>query len=167
MDFHRAALKAVRGSYAPRVRVRAGSSARNPPINTPLNEYDWSWDAGVVAEWLILDGGARRSEVRQKRLQLEKAEEDLGEIKRMIVLEIEALYAECMQAEEAVAATAENVDLARQNLTIARTRYDTGLVTYLEFTDAELALRNASLGRLKALADHERSVAAMVCATGG
>jgi outer membrane protein TolC len=162
----RADVRATQGGYAPRIRARAASTAQNPPAGTALNEFDWGWSAGVVAEWSLFDGGLREAEIAQKRLELAKAEEDLGEMRRMIELEIEALHAELRQAAEAVAATAENLALARQNLGIARTRYEAGLVTHLEFTDAELALRTASLGRLEALADHERSVAALMCARG-
>lgn len=163
---NRADVRAAQGRYAPRIRVRAGSIAQNPPAGTALDDFDWGWNAGVVAEWTFFDGGLREAEIAQKRLELAKAEEDFGEIQRMIEFEIEALHAELLRAAEAVAATAENVALARQNLGIARTRYEAGLVTYLEFTDAELALRTASLGRLEALAAHERNVAALTCACG-
>jgi len=166
VSLNRADLRAAQGDFAPRIRVRAGSTAQNPPAGTAQDEYDWSWNAGVVAEWSLFDGGFRAAEVARKRLELAKSEEDLDEMRRMIALEVEALHAECRQAAEAVAATAENVALARQNLGIARTRYDAGLVTHLEFTDAELALRNASLGRLQALAGHAQSVAALICARG-
>jgi outer membrane protein TolC len=163
---NRADVRASQGQYAPRIRARAGSTTQNPPAGTALDDFDWGWNAGVVADWTLFDGGLREAEIAQKRLELAKAEEDLGEMRRMIELEIEALHAELLRAAEAVAATAENVALARQNLGIARTRYEAGLVTYLEFTDAELALRTASLGRLEALAAHERSVAALMCAAG-
>lgn len=163
---NRADVRASQGQYAPRIRVRAGSTGQNPPAGTAMDEFDWGWNAGVVAEWTLFVGGLREAEIAQKRLELAKAEEDLGEMRRMIELEIEALYAELLRAGEAVAATEENVALARQNLGIAQTRYKAGLVTYLEFTDAELALRTASLGRLEALHAHARSVAALMCARG-
>ena len=42
------------------------------------------------------------------------------------------------------------MELAEKSLEIARTRYENGLATYLDFTDANLSLNVARLTRLQA-----------------
>ena len=65
-----------------------------------------------------------------------------------------------------MAASRETVELAEKSLEIAKVRYDNGLATYLDYTDANLALRTARLTRLQALHDHLNSLARLQQASG-
>ncbi len=159
-------LRATRGRTQPRVSARAGVFGDNPPAGTAASEWDWGWSAGLRAEWDIFDGGLRSAEVDARQIEVAKAEEQLGETRRQILLELETAHVELLRAAETVAATAESVTLAGQNLSIAEARAAAGLVTHIEYTDAQLALSTARLNRIEAVADHVRAAAAVDYACG-
>ena len=138
----------------PEIRAFAGYAGQNPENGTASAGWDWGWNAGLTAEWSLFDGALRRNVIREKRLELDKARETLADTERKVELEIRSLYLDLVQAAETVAASGDTVAEAEKGLAIARTRYDNGLSTYLDYTDANLALSIARLTRLQALHDH-------------
>jgi outer membrane protein TolC len=62
-------------------------------------------------------------------------------------------------ARDTVLSNRDNVGLASKALEIARERHRSGLATYLEFTDANVALNRARLSYLGAIHDHASAVA--------
>ena len=120
----------------------------------------------MTAEWNIFDGALRHSRIREKSLELAKARETLADSERQVALEIQANYLDLKQAEETVSASRDTVELAEKSLEIARTRYENGLATYLDFTDANLSLNVARLTRLQALHDHMNALARLRQASG-
>lgn len=159
-------VRVSQGRYAPELRARAGYQGNNPPPGESADEWAWGWTAAVTLDWALYDGGLREADIAAKRIEVAKAEEDEAELQRLIQLELETLDAARRGAAAVVAATEQSVGLAEQTLTIAQARYGAGLATYLDFTDAQQALRNAQLARLEAVATHARSVAALICARG-
>jgi outer membrane protein TolC len=160
-------IRAEQGGGRPQVRAFAGYRGENPESGSSRDEWEWGWNAGVTVEWDLFDGALRRNRVAEKRLELAKARETLADAERQILLEIESHYLDLQQAAETVAAGAETVALAEKGLEIARARYENGLATYLDFTDANLALRNARLTRLLALHEHMNALARLTQASGG
>ena len=159
-------IRAEQGGFLPQVRAFAGYDGANPESGSADRSWEWGWSAGVTAEWDIFDGALRRSRIREKRLELEKAHETLADSERQVALEIQAHHLELMQAAETVAASRDTVALAEKGLEIARTRYENGLATYLDFTDANLSLSVARLTWLQALHDHMNAQARLQQACG-
>ena len=120
----------------------------------------------MTAEWDLFDGALRRNRIREKSLELAKARETLADSERQVELEIRSHVLDLRQAEETVAASRDAVELAEKSLEIAKTRYENGLATYLDFTDANLALSLARLTRLQALHDHMNALARLRQASG-
>jgi len=160
-------IRAEQGGYLPSVHVTAGYRGENPPtMLTGASGWDWRWTAGVQLTWDWLDGGLRRNKVRQKQLERDKAEEDLGLVRRAVEQEVHAAYLRKRHAAEAVTASRENIALAERSLGIASTRYTTGLTTRLEYTEVNLALMRARLNWLQALRDHQQAVNDLAFAVG-
>ena len=159
-------IRAEQGGYLPQIRAFAGYDGANPESGSASRSWDWGWSAGVTAEWDIFDGALRRNRIREKKLELEKAHETLADSERQVALEIQAHHLELEQAAETVAASRDTVALAEKGLEIARTRYENGLATYLDFTDANLSLSVARLTRLQALHDHMNALARLQQACG-
>lgn len=166
IELRRADIRHAQGRYLPQLRAHAAYNGLNPPSGGGADEWDWDWNAGLTLEWKLFDGALREGEIAEKRLALDKADEDAGEIKRAIRLEVETAHAEWLTACETVRATSETAALAEANLTIARARYDAGLATQLEFSDARLALSTAQLGHYEALAGRARAEAELDYARG-
>lgn len=159
-------IRAEQGGYLPQIHAFANYEGTDPESGSARDAWKWGWSAGVAAEWDIFDGLLRRNRVREKSLELEKARETLADTERQVALEVQTAFLDLEQAAETVAASRETVELAEKSLEIARARYDNGLATYLDYTDANLALRVAQLTRLQALHDHMNALARLEQASG-
>ncbi|NCA82529.1 MAG: TolC family protein [Opitutae bacterium] len=159
-------IRAERGGYLPQIRAFAGYDGTNPESGSARESWEWGWRAGVTAEWDLFDGALRRNRIREKSLELAKAGETLADSERQVALEIQSHYLDQQQAAETVSASRDTVELAEKSLEIARTRYENGLATNLDFTDANLSLSIARLTRLQALHDHLNALARLEQASG-
>ena len=166
LGLREADIRAEQGYYFPQIRAFGGWQEQNPANGSAIDSWESGWNAGVGAEWDLFDGARRRNAIREKRLELDKARESLGEAERRVALEIQAQFLELQQAAETVAASQDTVALAEKSLEIARVRYENGLATNLEYTDANLALNVARLTRLQALHDHMNALARLQQASG-
>ena len=166
IELGEADLRAEKGGALPEVRAHAAYEGLNPESGSAEDAWDWGWNAGISLTWSLYDGGQRRATILQKALEAAKARETLADLERAVALEVEQQYLEMAQAEETIAAGRETVALAEKGLDIARTRYENGLATYLEFTDANLALSTARLTWLAALHEHMNARARLECAAG-
>lgn len=166
-DLYQSDIRAETGKYLPSFHLTADYGGENPSATlTGDDGWDWRWRAGIQMSWNWLDGGLRRHSTRRKRLERDKAQEKLEDAKRGIELEVRQAHLQAIHAEEAAAASLENVELAEKSLAIAETRYKTGLATRLEYSDVQLALTRARLNRLRALRDHAQAVNRLAYAVG-
>lgn len=117
-------------------------------------DWQWHWNAGLTLNWSLWDGNLTRQTVRQKQFEYEQFMADDEAVREGVKLEVRQAYLGLVHAREAIVASGDSVELAERALDIARTRYESGLSTYIEFTDANLALSTARLARLKAQHDH-------------
>lgn len=130
------------------------------------DDWEWHWNAGLVLSWNIWDGNLTRQTVRQKRFVFEQREAEYEAARQAVLLEVRQAYLALVHARELLAASGDSVALAERALAIARARYETGLSTYIEFTDANLALSTARLARAQALHDHAVALAQVAFACG-
>lgn len=152
-------VRAEQGAYQPSLYLTGNYSAQDPPgAMASGSGWEWRWTAGLEAQWTILDGGLRRHSVVKKKVEREKAKENLSILLQAVELEARRAFLKVAHAAEAVAVSGENVELAERSLEIAEARYKTGLITRLEFTDVNLALMKARLNRLYALREHVHAV---------
>lgn len=163
----KADIRAEQGHYRPTLRATAAYQGQNPEsFASNTDSWDWRWDAGVHAEWKLFDGSLRRNLILEKELEAMKFRIDLDEVERAIRLEIRTAYLDWTHAAESVAAGRETVALAEKSLEIAQTRYRAGLSTYLEYTDANVALLQARLAWFRALQAHQKARADLQYACG-
>ncbi len=110
-----------------------------------------TWNLGVFLQLPVFDGGrvdARRAE-SLSRLSLERIEgQDLS---RQIELEVRLAFAGLNLAREQITVADEGLQLAQQELEQARRRYQAGITSSLEVTDAQTRLERARENRITAL----------------
>jgi len=160
-----------KSDYYPRVDLFAAYNYYNPdPYGfIPGSDSDgWNdhWSAGVRASWSLFDGGARRANVSESKLNMAIEEDEYIDLRRTVELEIRTHWLRGRDSAEVFNATTESIGLAERALKIARTRFDAGLSTNLEVTQANLELSDAQLARFVALYEYMNSVAGMKYAVG-
>jgi outer membrane protein TolC len=109
---------------------------------------------GVSVRVPLFDGGrrdARRaessSELRQERIRTR-------DLKDQIALDIRLALESLKSSDAEVAAAREGLELAEKELAQARRRYEAGVVTSVEVTDAQTRLQRARDNRIAALFNH-------------
>lgn len=153
------AVVSARSAAKPEVRAFFNYQGANTYQFASLDdEWEWRWNAGVTLNWNFWDGNMTRQTVKQKRLEHQQLQEADEAVREALKLEATQAYLDWVHAHETLEAVGETVTLAERALEIAQSRYETGLSTYLEVTDANLALRSARLARLRAR--HDVAVAA-------
>jgi len=125
------------------------------------DRWQWHWSAGLRLSWNLWDGDLTRQATRQKAAEYAKLQTDLHETEKLVALEVRQAYLAKASAEEALAAGLDTIVAAERALEIAQTRHASGLGTYLDVTDANLALGTARLVRRQALHDHAAAVASL------
>lgn len=135
------------------------SGANQTALGTPEDEWEWGWTAGLTLNWNFWDGNLTRQTVREKQIDVAKLQDDHEAICEQVRLEVRQAWLQLQNARQSVEASRDSVKLAEEALRIAKARHAAGLATYLEFTDANLALRTARLTRLQSLRAHAVAVA--------
>jgi outer membrane protein TolC len=132
-------------------------------IRNDLNEV---WEIGVALTWNLFDGGNMIAQVREKRALVESAKAQVKVTELNIAQEVEQTYLVVNEAEQRIAATQTAVASAQENFRLAQGRFDAGVGTILELTDAQLFLTQAQNEEARALADYRVALAALERATG-
>jgi outer membrane protein TolC len=125
-----------------------------------------TWSRGLAFTWNIFDGGNRVA-------AYDEAKANLGAASARVKVAELTLIQNLEQAEIAVEAAQERIQAARvliassqENFRLAQGRFDVGVGTILELTDAQLALTQASNTEAQALADYRIALAQLDRAAG-
>jgi outer membrane protein len=129
-------------------------------------ELNPSWSLGLSLTWNIFDGGNLIA-------ALDEAKANRGDANARVKVAELTLIQNLEQAEIAVEAAQERIQAARvliasaqENFRLAQGRFDVGVGTILEITDAQLALTQASNTEAQALADYRIALAQLDRAAG-
>jgi outer membrane protein TolC len=148
-----------RGDGLPSLRLRAGYTGSDSYGYGPSQgDWEWHWNAGAVLTWNIWDGDRTRSRTASVLLEVEKAKTTLEDFRSTVRLEVRKAFLEMRRAELMVKAAEEAVGLAERALEIAKTRYDAGMSTQIEYSEANLNLSEARLARCSAMHSQMSSV---------
>lgn len=160
-------LEAARGARLPSVNSSFAWGWGNTSSFVPVGDaFDWYWNAGISLRWDFWDGGLTSGRVRQKTLEWERARVELAEAQKSNSLEVQLAYIRMRNAREWIESRADDVDLAEEALDIAETRYEVGAGTFLDFSEANVAVTSARLGYIQAVHEHATAVAELRYASG-
>src|SRR6266550_6769811 len=130
---------------------------------TPLNE---SWSATLSLNWSLFDGGSRIARYQEAKANLEGARARVKSTELDIVQNVEQAEIAVEEAQERILAAQTLVASAQENFRLAQGRFDAGVGTILELTDAQLALTQAQNTESQALADYRIALARLDRAVG-
>jgi outer membrane protein len=124
------------------------------------------WEVGVSLSWTIFDGGNRIARFRETKAIVDAAQARVRSTELDISREVEQAQLNVSEAQERIGAAQTAVASAQENFRLAQGRFDAGVGTILELTDAQLFLTQAQNTEAQALADYRIAVARLERAIG-
>src|SRR5213083_3001302 len=124
------------------------------------------WELNLSLNWTLYDGGNRIARYREARANLEAAQARVKASELDISREVEQSINNVIEADERIQAAQVAVVSAQENFRLAKGRFDAGVGTILELTDAQLALTQAQNTEAQALADYRIALARLDRAVG-
>ena len=123
-------------------------------------------DMNLNLNWTIFDGGNRIARYREARANVDAAQARVKASELDISREVEQSINNVIEADERIQAAQVAVASAQENFRLAQGRFDAGVGTILELTDAQLALTQAQNTEAQALADYRIALARLDRAVG-
>jgi TolC family type I secretion outer membrane protein len=161
IDAARAQLSGARARYFPDLTATGSYGAAT--TDPPLHEV---WSISGNLSWNIFEGFFTKARIQETQALVAAAQANYDTLDLQVRLDVEQAYIATVEAAERIGATGVAVDSARENLRLAQGRYDAGVGTILDLTDAQLALTNAEADQVRALTDHRLALAALDRAVG-
>ncbi len=153
----RSEVKAARANVALARASRNAAIARYFPNIAAFGRYSLSnqtgftgqegiWAVGLGAQWQILDGGRRESDIREGNARIDEAEASAASTEQKVRNEVRQALLDLDSARANAAKAKEQRDLAAENQRLVDVSYRAGAATAVEQADATAQLRNAETG---------------------
>ena len=161
-------VRIARGAYLPSVSVQMNYGKQLQPSGIFALGEDWrtDWTAAVGVQVPVFDGFRRSAEVQTARVEAERARLQLSQLREAVQLEYEQARGERNRARAEISARQTNVATAQRVYDLTVLRYEQGLATQLEVSQARLELLQARTGLAQAISDFYVADAGVTRATG-
>jgi len=130
------------------------------------NSNETNWSAGLQVSVPILDSGLTSSQVRQARLALESLQIQEQKLAESISTDVKNAIYNLQNLLAASELAAQNLDLANDQYELAKTQYDSGVITTLDLLTASVTLTTAQVNLAKSRSDVQLGVLALQNAMG-
>jgi outer membrane protein TolC len=117
------------------------------------------WQIGLELRWNIFDGGNKIARYREAKALLEASQAGVRDAELQIWQQVEQAHVNVVESEERIGAAQKAVESAQENFRLSQGRFDAGVGTIIELTDAQLALTQAQATEAQALSDYKISIA--------
>ncbi|MBA4396350.1 MAG: hypothetical protein C0394_03050 [Syntrophus sp. (in: bacteria)] len=148
------AVEAAKKDYFPSLDASAGYDFAGS--QTPLSQ---GWNAGVALTWNLFKGLSTKKEIEKAAASLKVVEAKIAGLKLQIRQDIKKALSDVKRAKETIANADVQVRQAKENLELAGLRYNTGLGTPLDVTNATVSYSNAKLTRIASVYQFYTAVA--------
>jgi outer membrane protein TolC len=160
-------LRSAQARYVSAQSSVSATRAQHLPTVSLNGSWTWSsfdfplqskWNAGFTLSMPIFEGFAISSQVEQAEAVVDEAQAGLDELMEGVMLQVEQNYLSLREAQERIEASKKLVTQAKENLKLAEGRYNSGVGSPIEITDAQVTLSNAQITSIQALADYNSSL---------
>ncbi len=141
-----AQVQEYRSDYLPTLGATAGYSARGQDLPASNN-----FDVGVLITWPIFNGFLTDHEVAEARLHQEAIRHSIQDIRQRIFLQVKSGYLDWQASLQRIHRAEQTVAASRAELDLAEKRYEAGLSTIIELTDAQRRFTEDEAGYINAL----------------
>ena len=149
-----ASLRLTEAERRPSLSVTSNYSRIAYPSGVfPTGNFRTNWTVGASVQLPLLTGGRQRGSEAVARADLEGSRLQLRQAQELAQLDARSAHAELMAARAAFEASAGTVGQANRAYEIADVRFQSGVSTQLELSDARLLLQQAEANRAQAARD--------------
>lgn len=162
------AIKVAKADYQPQVSLRFNLGSQAFPARTfDLGSGQWRPDVSATlgVSLPIFNGFRTQAAVQQARIELTQSQLQLEQTRENVTLEFEQARGERDRALASLASQQTTVGQAQRVYDLTVLRFDRGLSTQLEVTDARLALLRSRTNLAQAIADYRIADAKLIRAT--
>ena len=146
--------------------VDIAKSNRKPRVILSAESGITGWQATVVAEYSLMDGGVNKAKIEQAELNLAQVDQSEQQVRQLIEFEVRSAYLNMKEAEKLIKVAEEGIKNSQESFRIAQVKYNEGIATNTEVIDAQSTLIEAETNHLNALYDYNINRAALVKAMG-
>jgi outer membrane protein len=132
-------LRAARGGFAPSFSAFGGIAE----TGDRLDSLGPAWNFGLQVNWNLFDGLRTPGVVKQAEGNLDNANAQLSAEELQVRFDVEQADATLEGSKTALVASEEALVNAREQLRLAERRYETGVGSIIELSDAQVAATNA------------------------
>jgi TolC family type I secretion outer membrane protein len=166
LDGARAQLSGARAGYLPDLTLSgsagyAGDDALVSVDGVAGVSFSETWSITGQLTWNLFQGFFTQNRVRETQALVETARANYETVELQVRLEVEQAYIAVVEAAERIGATEKAIESAQENLRLAQGRYDAGVGTILDLTEAQLSLSNAEADNVRALTDYRVGLAVL------
>ncbi|MGA7156357.1 MAG: TolC family protein [Acidobacteriaceae bacterium] len=156
----------VRFSRAQHEQLLPTISARGTAGVTPVRSttyflQDWYGAAGINLSVPIFDGFKFRAEAAEADLRAKASDEKSRQLTDRIVRDVRTAWLNMLTAKERMSVTAELLKEANTSLDLAQTRYQLGLSSIVELSQAQLEQTQAQIQDANARFEYESDLATL------
>ncbi len=164
IEIRRGQVDIARAAYLPNVALQMSYGRQLLPEDVFGFDADWrtDWSATVGVQIPIFEGLRRGADVDIARAELEQARLQFSQLREAVQLQYQQALGEKRRALAAIEAREATVGVAERVYELTELRYDQGLSTQLEVSDARLALLQARTNLAQAIADYYVADAGLV-----
>lgn len=136
-------------------------------LNTAtFNPNKISFTANAILSAPLFDAGIGRAKVRQAEADVRAAELTLQQTTDIVALEVQSALLNLEDAEKRIGVARSGMEQATEGLRLAKIRFEAGVSSPLEISDAEVAYAQARINLVTAEFDYIVSHARLMKATG-
>lgn len=163
----RSELHSAQARYASTQSLVSAAWRQHLPSVSLSSAWTWSsfdfplqsrWNVGATFSVPLFQGFGISAQVEQAEATADAAQASLDVLTESVMLEVEQNYLSLKEAQERIDASAKFVTQAQENLKLAEGRYNSGVGSPIEITDAQLNLSNAQITYIQSLSDYSSSL---------
>jgi len=142
----------AKSSFFPQIYLGAGYVYENPHYS--VEQWGKNWNVFVNLNWNIFSSGRDYYNVKKQYNEKLAGLSELEDLKRKIEVEVKSEIFNLQSAYDRYLSHLKNLETAKENLKIAKERYNRGLLSHLELKDAQVSMTSAEIQKVKAIYDY-------------
>ena len=119
-----------------------------------VNDWGDEWNVMLQLQFPIFNGLGVRGKVNSAKAQLKQAQYGYQTLREATALQVRQTCMTLQQEEETIASQKQNIEQAKEALSIAEERYNRGIISNLEYMDTQLALTQAKANYFQAITNY-------------